>query len=432
MVYNLYPAVDNVTYNFPPVVIDALAATPELRSTIVPMTQLERNDLSGAKLWDGRLIFNLNTKKINRYDATDQLWYEIDSDNKVLKTGDTMTGALTLSGAPTQNLHAATKNYVDTYRPGRNCIVNGDFSVNQRNVASTSTLYGFVHDRWQNFCNGGTVTYSTQSPTLGNLPESPKSFARMYITGQGAAGDFAELVQGINDVRTLSGKTVTVSFWAKAASGTPKVAVALTQNFGTGGSSAVEIYGGQVTISSSWTRYTLTFAIPSLSGKTVGANSSVTFRLWLSSGSTYNSYNGSIGIQNNTFDIWGVQLEEGLVATPFEQKAYEDNFKTISGVYAFPSSIAVEAFGTVVFRVPFGRVLPQAPFVITANVRSTFNNDGYSDPYSLFSAASSSDGDSASAQIGFIGTSYFNVHVNTQQAFTFDTNWGISWSAVVI
>ena len=33
---------------------------------------------------------------------------------KVAKAGDTMTGALTLSGAPTANLHAATKGYVDT------------------------------------------------------------------------------------------------------------------------------------------------------------------------------------------------------------------------------------------------------------------------------------------------------------------------------
>ena len=33
---------------------------------------------------------------------------------KVAKSGDTMTGALTLSGAPTSNLHAATKAYVDS------------------------------------------------------------------------------------------------------------------------------------------------------------------------------------------------------------------------------------------------------------------------------------------------------------------------------
>jgi hypothetical protein len=39
------------------------------------------------------------------------------SDTVVLKAGSTMTGALTLSGAPTQNLHAATKAYVDAVAP---------------------------------------------------------------------------------------------------------------------------------------------------------------------------------------------------------------------------------------------------------------------------------------------------------------------------
>ena len=34
--------------------------------------------------------------------------------SKVSKSGDTMSGILTLSGAPTSNLHAATKLYVDT------------------------------------------------------------------------------------------------------------------------------------------------------------------------------------------------------------------------------------------------------------------------------------------------------------------------------
>lgn len=37
---------------------------------------------------------------------------------KVSKTGDTMTGALTLSGDPTEALHAATKQYVDNLISG--------------------------------------------------------------------------------------------------------------------------------------------------------------------------------------------------------------------------------------------------------------------------------------------------------------------------
>lgn len=40
-------------------------------------------------------------------------------DGKVAKTGDVMTGALTLSGQPTENLHAATKSYVDNSSSAR-------------------------------------------------------------------------------------------------------------------------------------------------------------------------------------------------------------------------------------------------------------------------------------------------------------------------
>jgi hypothetical protein len=36
------------------------------------------------------------------------------ANNKVSKSGDSMTGKLTLDGDPTANLHAATKQYVDT------------------------------------------------------------------------------------------------------------------------------------------------------------------------------------------------------------------------------------------------------------------------------------------------------------------------------
>lgn len=37
------------------------------------------------------------------------------SDDVVKKSGDTMTGALTLAGDPTEDLHAATKQYVDSH-----------------------------------------------------------------------------------------------------------------------------------------------------------------------------------------------------------------------------------------------------------------------------------------------------------------------------
>jgi hypothetical protein len=58
----------------------------------------------------------------------------------VLKAGDTMTGALTLSGAPTSNLHAATKLYVDT--------VAGSADAAAASAAAAATTYDNFDDRY--------------------------------------------------------------------------------------------------------------------------------------------------------------------------------------------------------------------------------------------------------------------------------------------
>ena len=51
-----------------------------------------------------------------------------------------MTGALTLSGAPTSNLHAATKAYVDSNATGTIVADGGNFA-NGTSLISTSTTY---------------------------------------------------------------------------------------------------------------------------------------------------------------------------------------------------------------------------------------------------------------------------------------------------
>lgn len=68
---------------------------------------------------------------------------------KVSKAGDSMTGALTLSGAPTLDLHAATKKYVDdaqaaaaTYTDGEIATVNSTISaLDTDDVAEGTNLY---------------------------------------------------------------------------------------------------------------------------------------------------------------------------------------------------------------------------------------------------------------------------------------------------
>lgn len=209
---------------------------------------------------------------------------------------------------------------------GKNKIINGDFNINQRNFSSTTAggTYGF--DRWRMDGSGGTTTYSAQTFTAGTAPVAgyeARNFARLVTASQSAAGDYCTLIQPIEDVRTFANQTVTVSFWAKAASGTPKIGIETYQDFGTGGSpsAGVSTPAGTVTLSTSWARYTLSFTVPSISGKTIGTTantSSLLLILWTSAGSTNATRASSIGIQNNTFDIWGVQVEAGSTATAFQ------------------------------------------------------------------------------------------------------------------
>ena len=212
------------------------------------------------------------------------------------------------------------------FTAGKNAILNGDFSINQRNFTNVTTNDAIGFDRWALSFSTGSLSYTPQTFTPGAAPVAGyegNTYAQIAISGQSATSAYVQLYQKIEDVRNFAGQTATVSFWAKATSGTPKIATTIRQNYGTGGSPSAQVdtnYGA-TTLSTSWTRYSATIAIPSLTGKTLGtaANSShVTAIFWLSAGSDFNGNTGSIGINNSTIQIWGVQVEAGSVATPFE------------------------------------------------------------------------------------------------------------------
>ena len=210
----------------------------------------------------------------------------------------------------------------------RNKIINGDFRINQRGFSSTTTNGTYGLDRWYFQTSTGTGTYSRQTFTTGS-PVAPgldsEAFARVVSASQTGSSALLIFSQKIEDVRNCAGSTVSISLYAKAASGNPKVAVELEQQFGSGGSPSANVtnYVGQVTLTTSWQLYTLTFNVPSISGKTIGTTantSSLVLNLWCSAGTDYNARTGSLGVQNNTFDFWGVQVEQNYRPTPFEQR----------------------------------------------------------------------------------------------------------------
>jgi hypothetical protein len=210
---------------------------------------------------------------------------------------------------------------------GKNKFINGDFLINQRSFSTSTSSNIFPADRWVVFNAGGTCTTSRQNFTPGTAPVAGyegRTFVRAAISGQSAAGDYYQVRQLIEDVTEFAGQTVTLSFWAKANTATPSIAANFVQNFGTGGSPSAAAFATtaqKTAITTSWARYSMTFAIASISGKTLGTTentSSLELRLYLSAGSTFNSESSSLGAQNNTFDIWGAQLEYGSKMTPFQ------------------------------------------------------------------------------------------------------------------
>jgi hypothetical protein len=215
--------------------------------------------------------------------------------------------------------------YGANFAAGKNAIINGDFNVNQRGFSST-TFQIYTYDRFLALWQGnGTSTYSAQTFALGTAPVAGyegKNFLQIAVSGESSTTGYTLFQQKIEGVRTLAGQTATISFWAKASSGTPKILAYLQQQFGTGGSpsAATTNAGTLTTITTSWARYSFTVTLPSITGKTLGTNPDnfLGLSILVSAGSATGSPFDAVGIQNNTFQFWGVQLEAGSVATAFQ------------------------------------------------------------------------------------------------------------------
>lgn len=194
---------------------------------------------------------------------------------------------------------------------GKNKILNSDFSIWQRGTSKVLAQGDtFLADRFRtgmSAISSGTITVSQQTFTPGTAPVAGYESAYFWrIAGTSTPTGLSYLAtdQPIEDVRTLAGQTVTFSFWAKSDIAR-NVDIGYVQYFGVGGSSTLQPIIGTVAVTTSWSRVSVTYTIPSMVGKTIGPGSCGVFRV-------YHPQN-----VNFTFDMWGVQLEAGNVATPF-------------------------------------------------------------------------------------------------------------------
>jgi hypothetical protein len=233
---------------------------------------------------------------------------------------------------------------------GRNLIHNSLFNIQQRGVGPWTTFV-YTADRWKLLGSTDAINASVVAQSDGGRAqigdESSRYTFQAGVTGNAGAGAFSALAQTLEGVLRLSGKTVTISFYAYCAT-TQKIGVNLIQSFGTGGSPSPAMWalatGAAVTVGPTWARYSVTIPIPSAAGKTLGTNGdeSTGLWLWLSSGANNNAVAGNIGVQTAVCNIWGVQLEVGSVASSLEKP---DPQQDLAKCQRFYCSLAGLQFG---------------------------------------------------------------------------------------
>lgn len=192
-----------------------------------------------------------------------------------------------------------------------NYIINGNFDIWQRAISQTSDGYG-SDDRWSNGNVGSSKTHSQQTFTPGqtDVPGNPTYFSRTVVSSVLGANNYVIKGQNIENVAVLSGKKITITFYAKADT-IRNIALELYQVFGSGGSSPVSTPLGLISLTTSWKRYDILIDVPSVSGKTIGLNNCLSLQFWLDGGSNFSTRSSNLGQQSGTFDIAHVSLVEG-------------------------------------------------------------------------------------------------------------------------
>jgi len=272
---------------------------------------------------EGMVSYLDDSNQVEVYDGSG--WVNFTGDITQVTAGTALTGGgtegnVTLNVDETELFTGGTAGYTAlsngtaglSYQPvSHNYIINGAFDIWQRGTSFTNPSSGtYTADRWEiSFTSATDVSQQTFTPAdieaigFGDA----KFFCRVAQDSTDANLNFSHKIE---DVRTLAGQEVTLSFYAKsdvAVDMTPRI----SQNFGSGGSTTVQHTPETISLTSSWARYSITYTLGSLSGKTIGDNSFLELDALRLGGNA----------SNINLDLWGVQLEAGSVATPFKRNA---------------------------------------------------------------------------------------------------------------
>jgi hypothetical protein len=233
------------------------------------------------------------------------------------RTGATtlnVTGNLFVSNAVTTTNVIATTVTTTNPIPFRNRLINGGMTLWQRNVASISTTTSIytTADRWCGALGTSGLILSQWPGPIENL-QFPYSLQVTTSTTTSGTPLVEQRIENQNIPDFLNGTPVTVSFWAGQSYGTlMPLTVGLyyataVNNFGTQ-TLAVAAAQNTPTLTAANVYYSLSFTLTTGAAATNGLSLRFT--------------TGGASAVGSTVLLTGVQVEKGLVATPFEVRPY--------------------------------------------------------------------------------------------------------------
>ena len=313
-----------------------------LNNSIIDSSHIKANSIEGSKLLNHSISytklatnFSLPSTQVSGTFHSSSIADDAITNDKLLD-GSVSIGKLSSSLANTINSLSGTSPLMNV----KNHITNGSFLIWQRGVSILidSTAKVGTADRWVMKSPGGVAR--RKAHTHGNISFGNSRYYLEIDTTTEAFTQDPELSQRIEDVRTLEGKTVTLSYWVKVSDNSEDVYIDIKykQNFGTGTDpetliSASSEYASsliaEVKLPSGWTKKTHTFNIASISGKNIGSDSYLELMFILEHTKGYK------------FSISNIQLEEGSHANHFVEETMHETLRKCQRYYekTFPLHI---------------------------------------------------------------------------------------------
>jgi hypothetical protein len=272
----------------------------------------------------------------------------------------------------------------------KNGLQNGSMVVAQRGTSAVTlnaSAFLWPVDRWKVARSTGSTGVTAQQQTSG--PTGFRNSLRCQRTnGDSSTGD-VYLLQNLETVNSyqFAGQSVTLSFWARCGANYSAASSGLVARvysgtgtdetgYGSGWAGTATVVNQTATLTTSWQRFSYT-----------GSVGSTATQLQVFFAETPVGTAGA----NDWFEITGVQLEVGPVATPFEFEPYEATLRKCQRYYLLAVIGTSKAFANAnyytstnvrgVYHFPAAMRIGPSMVVTTGTDNYTFQVNGGGDSF---------------------------------------------------